>query len=86
MMRANPNKRIGAVPGGWISLLVGCLWSVATAAVPVVIEDIAFTAQPGAQLEVRLTFSEPPSADIESYSIEEPAPVSYTHLTLPTKA
>jgi len=73
MMRANPNKRIGAVPGGWISLLVGCLWSVATAAVPVVIEDIAFTAQPGAQLEVRLTFSEPPSADIESYSIEEPA-------------
>ena len=73
MMRANPNKRIGAVPGGWINLLVGCLWSVATAAVPVVIEDIAFTAQPGAQLEVRLTFSEPPSADIESYSIEEPA-------------
>ena len=73
MMRANPNKRIGAVPGGWISLLVGCFWSVATAAVPVVIEDIAFTAQPGAQLEVRLTFSEPPSADIESYSIEEPA-------------
>ena len=73
MMRANPNKRIGAVPGGWISLLVGCLWSVATAAVPVVIEDIAFTAQPGAQLEVRLTFSEPPSVDIESYSSEEPA-------------
>ena len=73
MMRANPNKRIGAVPGDWISLLVGCFWSVATAAVPVVIEDIAFTAQPGAQLEVRLTFSEPPSADIESYSIEEPA-------------
>ena len=73
MMRANPNKRIGAVPGGWINLLVGCLWSVATAAVPVVIEDIAFTAQPGAQLEVRLTFSEPTSADIESYSIEEPA-------------
>ena len=73
MMRANPNKRIGAVPGGWISLLAACFWSVATAAVPVVIEDIAFTAQPGAQLEVRLTFSEPPSADIESYTIEEPA-------------
>ena len=73
MMRANSNKRIGAVPGGWISLLVACFWSVATAAVPVVIEDIAFTAQPGAQLEVRLTFSEPPSADIDSYLIEEPA-------------
>jgi type IV pilus assembly protein PilQ len=73
MMRANPNQRIGAVSAGWISLLAGCFWSVATAAAPVVIEDIAFTAQPGAQLEVRLTFSEPPSADIESYTIEEPA-------------
>ena len=73
MMRANPNKRVGASPAGWISLLVGCFWSVATLAAPVVIEDIAFTAQPGAQLEVRLTFSEPPSADIESYTIEEPA-------------
>ena len=52
---------------------MGCFWSVATVAAPVVIEDIAFTAQPGAQLEVRLTFSEPPSADIESYTIEEPA-------------
>jgi len=73
MMRANPNQRIGAVSAGWISLLAGCFWSVATAAAPVVIEDIAFMAQPGAQLEVRLTFSEPPSADIESYTIEEPA-------------
>ena len=73
MMRANPNQRIGAVSAGWISLLAGCFWSVATAAAPVVVEDIAFTAQPGAQLEVRLTFSEPPSADIESYTIEEPA-------------
>ncbi|RCL47854.1 MAG: type IV pilus secretin PilQ [Halieaceae bacterium] len=72
-MRANPYKRISAVPGGWITLLVGCFWTVATAAAPVVIEDIAFTAQPGAQLEVRLTFSQPPSADIESYTIEEPA-------------
>ena len=37
------------------------------------IEDIAFTAQPGSALEVRLTFSEPPAADIESYTIEDPA-------------
>ena len=73
MMRANPNKRIGAVPGGWISLLVGCFWSIAAAAAPGVIEDIAFTALPGAQLEVRLTFSQPPSANIDSYTIEEPA-------------
>lgn len=73
MTRANPNRRIDASSTGWIGLLVGCFWSVATVAAPVVIEDIAFTAQPGAQLEVRLTFSEPPSADIESYTIEEPA-------------
>ena len=73
MMRANPNERIGAVPGGWISLLVGCFWSIAAAAAPGVIEDIAFTALPGGQLEVRLTFSQPPSANIDSYTIEEPA-------------
>ena len=40
---------------------------------PVVIEDIAFTVQPGAQLEVRLRFSEPPAAHVESYTIEDPA-------------
>ena len=73
MMRANPNKRIAASPVGWVSLLVGYFLSVAATAAPLVIEDIAFTAQPGAQLEVRLTFSEPPSADIESYTIEDPA-------------
>ena len=73
MMRAYSNKRTGLSPAGWIGLLVGCWWSVAALAEPVVIEDIAFTAQPGAGLEVRLTFNEPPSADIESYTIEDPA-------------
>ena len=73
MMRAYPNERGGLSPAGWIGLLAGCFWSVAALAEPVVIEDIAFTAQPGAGLEVRLTFNEPPSADIESYSIEDPA-------------
>jgi type IV pilus assembly protein PilQ len=73
MMRAYPNERAGASPARWIGLLAGCLWSVTALADPVVIEDIAFTAQPGAGLEVQLTFSEPPSADIESYTIEDPA-------------
>ena len=73
MMRAYSNKRTGLSPAGWIGLLVGCWWSVAALAEPVVIEDIAFTAQPGAGLEVQLTFNEPPSADIESYTIEDPA-------------
>ena len=73
MMRAYPNKRAGVSPARWIGLLAGCLWSVTALADPVVIEDIAFTAQPGAGLEVQLTFNEPPSADIESYTIEDPA-------------
>jgi len=73
MMKANPIGRIGASPAVWISLLMGYFWSITVVAAPVVIEDISFIAQPGAQLEVRLTFSEPPSADMESYTIEEPA-------------
>ncbi len=73
MMRAYPNERAGVSPARWIGLLAGYLWSVTALADPVVIEDIAFTAQPGAGLEVQLTFSEPPSADIESYTIEDPA-------------
>ena len=73
MMRAYPYERAGLSPTGWIGLLAGCFWSVAAIAEPAVIEDIAFTAQPGAGLEVRLTFSQPPSADIESYTIEDPA-------------
>ena len=68
MMTPNQTKLMG-----WFSLLMGCLWSVATAAAPAVIEDIAFTAKPGAQLEVRLTFSQPPPIDMGSYTIEEPA-------------
>ena len=39
----------------------------------ITIEDIAFRALPGAQLEVQLTFSEPPPAETQSYSIEDPA-------------
>ena len=73
MMKANPIGRIGASPAVWISLLMGYFWSITVVAAPVVIEEISFIAQPGAQLEVRLTFSEPPSADMESYTIEEPA-------------
>ena len=73
MMRAYPYERTGLSPTGWIGLLAACFWSVAAIAEPAVIEDIAFTAQPGAGLEVRLTFNEPPSADIETYTIEDPA-------------
>jgi type IV pilus assembly protein PilQ len=48
-------------------------WLMAGLAQAAVIEDIAFTSHSGAQLEVQLTFDEPPLADLESYTIEEPA-------------
>ena len=73
MMRAYSTKGTGLSPARWIGLLAGCWWSATAVAEPVVIEDIAFIAQPGAGLEVRLTFNAPPSADIESYTIEDPA-------------
>jgi type IV pilus assembly protein PilQ len=48
-------------------------WLMAGLAQAAVIEDIAFTSHSGAQLEVQVTFDEPPLADLESYTIEEPA-------------
>jgi len=49
------------------------LCSVALAAQSAVIEDIELTALSASALEIRLTFDEAPSADIESYTIEDPA-------------
>lgn len=57
----------------WRYLCTACLWAMASIANAAVIEDIAFASQPGARLEVQLTFDEPPLADLESYTIEEPA-------------
>ncbi len=57
----------------WRCLCTACLWAMTSIANGAVIEDIAFASQPGARLEVQLTFDEPPSADLESYTIEEPA-------------
>ena len=57
----------------WRCLCTACLWVITSIANGAVIEDIAFASQPGARLEVQLTFDEPPSADLESYTIEEPA-------------
>ncbi len=41
-----------------------------------VIEDITFSSRPGSKFEVRLDFSEPPPADLEAYTIEEPARIA----------
>lgn len=73
MKSANATHRKGKFWRGTLCLFLGLVWAKVGAAQPVVIEDITFTAQPGAQLEVRLKFSAPPSADIESYTIEDPA-------------
>ena len=58
----------------WIAtLLIGLCIGAPAMAGATTIEDIAFNSQTGARLEVRLTFSDVPPADIESYSIEDPA-------------
>ena len=46
MMRAYSTKGTGLSPARWIGLLAGCWWSATAVAEPVVIEDIAFIAQP----------------------------------------
>ena len=73
MKSANATHRKGKFWRGTLCLFLGLVWAKVGAAQPVMIEEIIFTAQPGAQLEVRLKFSAPPSADIESYTIEDPA-------------
>jgi len=57
----------------WHAMFAPLLWVMTTVAEAAVIENIAFTSRPDARLEVQLTFDEPPSADMESYTIEEPA-------------
>ena len=73
MIRANSMIRTRTVVIGLMGLVVALYWPASARAETSFIEDIAFTAQPGARLEVRLTFNEAPSADIDSYTIEDPA-------------
>ena len=73
MVNTYPNAHSGFSPAGALSGLIGWLLAAVAVAEPVMIEDIAFTAQPGSALEVRLTFSESPATDIASYTIEDPA-------------
>ena len=73
MLNTYPNVHSGFSPAGALSGLIGSLLAAVAVAEPVMIEDIAFTAQPGSALEVRLTFSESPATDIDSYTIEDPA-------------
>ena len=76
MERVAKGWRSLPVPSGWV-YAIGCLWlcmNVASAQ-SAILENIAFTPQPGSQLAVTLTFDQPFLAEVESYAIEEPARV-----------
>ena len=73
MTRANRMIRAWRILVGLASLFMGASWAVDVSAAPPVVEDIRFTAQPGARMEVQLTLSEAPTTDFESYTIEDPA-------------
>ena len=73
MTRANRMIRAWRILVGLASLFMGASWAVDVSAASPVVEDIRFTAQPGARMEVQLTLSEAPTTDFESYTIEDPA-------------
>jgi type IV pilus assembly protein PilQ len=73
MNKPYSSEGIASVCTSWRCLCAAWLWTIAAFTDAAVIEDIAFSSQPGGRLEVQLTFDEPPVADLESYTIEEPA-------------
>ena len=73
MTRANRMIRAWRILVGLASLFMGASWAADVSAASPVVEDIRFTAQPGARMEVQLTLSEAPTTDFESYTIEDPA-------------
>lgn len=73
MKRTHSGQRAATDRACGYGIFAAWLWAMAISAEAAVIEDIAFTSQPGARLEVQLTFDEPPAAGLESYTIEEPA-------------
>ncbi len=73
MKKPYSSEGIASVCTSWRCLCAAWLWTIAAFTDAAVIEDIAFSSQPGGRLEVQLTFDEPPVADLESYTIEEPA-------------
>ena len=73
MTRANRMIRARHIVVGLVGLFMSASWAVVASAAAPVVEDIRFTAQPGARMEVQLTLSEAPTTDFESYTIEDPA-------------
>lgn len=73
MKKPYSSEGIASVCTSWRCLCAAWLWTIAAFTDAAVIEDIAFSSQPGGRLEVQLIFDEPPVADLESYTIEEPA-------------
>ncbi|MDA7595593.1 secretin and TonB N-terminal domain-containing protein [Luminiphilus sp.] len=76
MERVAKGWRSLPVPSGWV-YVIGCLWLCMNAASAhlAILENIAFTPQPGSQLAVTLTFDQPFLAEVDSYAIEDPARV-----------
>ena len=76
MERVAKGWRSLPVPSGWV-YAIGCLWLCmnAASAQSAILENIAFTPQPGSQLAVTLTFDQPFLAEVDSYAIEDPARV-----------
>ncbi|MDA8678951.1 type IV pilus secretin PilQ [Luminiphilus sp.] len=76
MERVAKGWRSLPVPSGWV-YVIGCLWLCmnAASAHSAILENIAFTPQPGSQLAVTLTFDQPFLAEVDSYAIEDPARV-----------
>ena len=58
---------------GASSLSLGLFLAFAASAEGSVLTDIAFIAKPASELEIVMTFDQPPVADVKSYTIEDPA-------------
>ena len=73
MKRAYLSQCTASCRMDWHVIFALLLWVMTFVAEAAVIENIAFTFRPDARLEVQLTFDEPPSADLKSFTIEDPA-------------
>lgn len=78
MKRVLYRQRASSDRMGWPCVFAAWCWLMAGLAQAAVIEDIAFTSHPGAQLEVRLTLDEPAFADLKVTPSKSPRVSSWT--------
>ena len=76
MERAAKSWRSLPVPRRLVYVIGALLLSMSAASArSAILENIAFTSQPGSQLAITLTFDQAFAVAIDSYSIDEPASV-----------